>query len=491
MSAPAIVSLLLPKNLRVLEAFVRQHPGTTVLSPSYAATADARARIAAAGGSWVAVEELLTPADHAAIASALQQRTSGLAAATASPAWRASWPRERIPAAGLAECLQAEAAERLPILVPLVSALQRAAAQYAISLVVVNDDLTPISRVVVEWARHRRLPSLHLSHSLLLCEPYTVHARTHADVTAVFGERGIAAYKDVGIDASRLRVTGNPAWDDYPQLAPYRGELRATMAALHGLSPAVPIVVFGTTWSANLTALGDENLYGKTLRAFLGACKELREQGLPLQPVVKDRPSRESSQPRVLALAAELGLPPDAVRFSMADATSWVLTADVLVSVQSNLSVEAMLAGVPAINLFSELGMALGPCFAADAGILEVEAHELAAALRQLLVDPARREQQLAAQRAAVAYHNTGVDGRATERFVALMAELALPDRLAPARAAATDERPPSGTAGAAPGVGDAKKLPAALSAVRQLFGFVRSRYRQLPGRGGAPAARS
>lgn len=483
MSAPAIVSLLLPKNLRVLEAFVRQHPGTTVLSPGYAATPDARARIAAAGGSWVAVEALLGPADQAALAAELQRRTAGLAAELATPAWQSAWQSERIPAAVLAECLQAEAAERLPILIPLLTALQRAAAQYAISLVVVNDDLTPISRVVVEWARHRGLPSLHLSHSLLLCEPYTVHAHTHADLTAVFGERGIAAYKDVGIDPGRLRVTGNPAWDDYPQLAQYRSELRATMAALHGLSPAVPIVVFGTTWSANLTALGDEALYGKTLRAFLHACKELRDQGVVLQPVVKDRPSRESSQPRVQALAAELGLPPEAVLFSMADAMSWVLSADVLISVQSNLSVEAMLAGVPAINLFSELGMALGPCFAADAGVREVEAHELTAALRELVEDAALRAQQVAAQRAAAAYHNSGVDGRATQRVAALMAELALPDKLAPARRALAGEQSPS----AATPSGTDKKLPAAWAAARQLLSFVRSRYPR-PGRR-APAA--
>ncbi len=483
MSAPAIVSLLLPKNLRVLEAFVRRHPGTTVLSPAYAATTDARERIAAAGGSWVAVEDLLDSTDQATIASEVQRRTGGLAEQLATPAWKRSWSGARIPAATLAECLTAEATDRLPGLVPLLTALERAAARYAISLVVVNDDVTPTSRVVVQWARHRQLPTLHLSHSLLLCEPYTVHAQTHADVTAVFGERGVEAYKDVGVDPGRLRVTGNPAWDDYAQLGRYRSELRATMAALHGLVPGTPIVVFGTTWSANLTALGDEALYGKTLRAFLLACRELRDQGIALQPVVKDRPSRESSPQRVQQLAAELALPPDWVRFSMADATSWVLTADILVSVQSNLSVEAMLAGVPAINLFTELGMALGPCFAADAGVREVEARELAPALRELLVDDERRAQQLAAQARAVAHHNAGVDGQATSRVAALMSELALPDRLAPAPSAAAEAL--SGTEGERRVTRLARSAPFPLYAVRQLFSFVRSRYRSAA----APAA--
>jgi len=472
MSAPAIFALLVPKNLRVLEDFVRRYPGTTVLSPACAVTADARERIAAAGGRLVALETLLDGAAHEALAGEVKRRSQGLAGELSTPAWKRRWQKTGIPAAALAECLTDEAAERLPGLLGLVAALQQAAAVYSISLVLVNDDLTSVSRVVVQWARRCGIPSLQLSHSLLLCEPYTVHARTHADVTAVFGERGVQAYKDVGVDPARLRVTGNPAWDEYAQLGRYRTELRATMAALHGLSPAVPIVVFGTTWSANLTALGDEGLYGKTLRAFLVACKELHDQGVALQPVVKDRPSRESSPQRVHELAAELGLPPDFVRFSMADAMSWVLTADVLISVQSNLSVEAMLAGVAAINLFTELGMALGPCFAADSGVLEVEERELARALRELLLNDKLRAQQLELQSRAVAHHNAGVDGKATERVVALMAELALPERLAAPRSAADDKLPSTTSAGRAD-----RRVPYTLYAVRRLFSFVRARY--------------
>lgn len=478
MSAPAIFALLVPKNLRVLEAFVRRHPGTTVLLPGCAATANARERIAAAGGCMVALETLLSHAQHEALAGEVKRRTEGLAEKLAAPTWKRHWKKRGIPAAALAECLTQETAARLPGLLGLTAELQQAAAVYSISLVLVNDDLTPVSRVVVEWARRSGIPSLQLSHSLLLCEPYTLHAQLHADVTAVFGERGVEAYRDVGVDAARLRVTGNPAWDDYSQLGRYRPELRATMAALHGLSTAAPIVVFGTTWSANLTALGDEGLYSKTLRAFLVSCKELHDQGVALQPVIKDRKSPESSAQRVRELAAELGLPLDFVRFSMMDAMSWVLIADVLISVQSNLSVEAMLAGVPAINLFTELGMALGPCFAADAGVLEVQECELTQAMRELLLNDELRAQQLAAQGRAVAHHNAGVDGRATERVVALMSELALAERLAPVRSAAPDDLASAASAASA-GRADSK-VPYTVRAVRQLFSFFRARY--LPG---------
>lgn len=427
MSTPALISLLLPKNQRVIESFVQKHRGTTVLSPGHMITDDSQARFAAAGGRLVSLDSLLDDALHAEVQRELAARKQQLATAVIERDLNQRFAGREVAPAVLAECVEAEAAAQLPVLLSLVAALRRAAERYAIRLVVLNEDLTPMSRILVDWARLRGIPSLHLSHSLLLCEPYTVHAQLHADVTAVFGERGAHGYADIGLDPSKLRITGNPAWDDYPQLALRRQELRTALAAEHGLSADRPIVVFGTTWSANLTALGDEALYGKTLRAFLLACKKLLAAGVSLQPVVKDRVTFESGPHRLLQMAAELDLPPGYVRFAMGDAASWVAAADVVISVQSNLSVEAMLAGVPAINLLTELGLLLGPCFASDAGVLEVDEGGLAEAIRDLLLKPELRARQIEAMKQAAASHNTGADGRATERVVALMEELALP----------------------------------------------------------------
>ena len=91
----------------------------------------------------------------------------------------------------------------------------------------------------------------------------------------MFGERGKEGYQDIGLDESSLRITGNPAWDDYPQLRKQRAQIRSRMALQHGLSPELPIVVFGTTWAANLTAFSDEGIHGKTLQIFLAAAKQL------------------------------------------------------------------------------------------------------------------------------------------------------------------------------------------------------------------------
>ena len=429
MKPPAIISLLAPKNLRVIEAFVRQHPGTTVLIPaSMPLPQPLRERITAAGSYVVTLDSLVDEAQRQQIYGAVAERKEQLVPALADPAWSRRWQSAGVAPAVLGNILAEVAAVHLPILLALLAGLQQAAVQYELRLVVVNEDLTAVPRTLVDWARRRGIPSLHLSHSLLLCEPYTVHAQVHADVTAVFGERGVDSYKDVGISPSRLRVTGSPAWDDYAQLVPHRAQIRDELFAQHCLSPEVPVVMFGTVWSASLTALDDEGQYGNTLRDFLTACKKLLDGGVALQAVIKDRPGVPESGPRrVQQLIAELALPASSVRHVLGEAMPWVLSADVVVSVQSNLSVEAMLAGVPAINLGTELGMALGPSFAADAGIVEAEDSELAAAIEALVRRPALRAQKLAAMQRAAAYHNAGVDGRASERFVALMNELALP----------------------------------------------------------------
>lgn len=425
----AIVSLVWSKNLRVVSEFVRANPGTVVFSPGHLVTPDAQETIAAAGGKLESFDTLVTDDLRAMLHREIDERQKRLAASLADGEWIRSWLGDPLSPEVIAECLSTEALMQLPQLIMTLGALIKAASGYSIRLVLLNEDLMPMARVVVAWARHNGVPSLHLSHSVLICEPYTVHSRIHADQVAVFGERGLEGYRDVGVDESRLRITGNPAWDDYPQWRARRSEVRAALVARHGLSGERPIIVFGSTWAANLSALGSEDLYGTTLRSFLRACKGLIDQGIALQPVVKDRPQNiHFGQARLNQLLEETGLPLQSVLFSIDDATEWVVAADVLVSVDSNLSIEAMLAGVPAINLVSDLGMFLGPTFAADSGVLDADDRTLIDDLRRLLLDSEFRERQVAAMDRAASSHNAGVDGRATERVVGLMTQMALPD---------------------------------------------------------------
>lgn len=425
----AIVSLLWPKNLSVLCGFVQRHPGTTVLAPKELAGHEMREAVAAAGGRVEDIEALLAQQAGSGWQRDAIARQEALARAMQDPGWQGACAADWLAVHDLTECIAAEAGEQLPALLAWVTALRLCASHYAIRLLIVNEDLMPRARVAIAWAKRQGIPTLHLSHSLLLGEPYTVHAHCYADAMAVFGERGLEGYRDYDVAVDRMRITGNPGWDSYAQRRQVRTAIRAEVIREHGLASQLPIVVFGTTWAANLTSLGDESLYGKSLSAFLAACRTLLEEGVALQPVVKDRQQNSSfGRQRVQELSAKMGLAPGVVGYFDDDASQWVLAADVVVSVDSNLSVEAMLAGVPAINLLNEFGLLIGPTFDAESGVVEVAAEGLAAALRALLIDAEFRQRRLAEMRAAAPRYNVGVDGQATARVVALMEELALPE---------------------------------------------------------------
>jgi len=326
--------------------------------------------------------------------------------------------------------------EQLPAALQWIKALEQASSCYAIDLLAVNEEYMLFARSAVAWARTRGIPSLHLIHGLALSTPYTVHRHADADITAVFGERGVEPYQDMGIPDERLRVTGNPAWDGYPQLAAAREDVRKELLASAGLSPDRPVVVFATTWTADLTVIHDTSIPAELMRQVFRAVKVLRDtDGPALQLVVKDRPGADYVQvgrEQALALARREGLEKEDFWYQTTDTARWVVAADVLIACDSNISVEAMMVGVPAINLLNLNGLRLGPSFDADSGILEVEPAQLAPALRRLLTDAAFREHQLQQAHARVGYYNLGFDGSASERVASLMLEMARPCRQSP-----------------------------------------------------------
>ena len=428
MSGHAIVSCLWQKNIGVLESYAKRHPGVSIIIPSTFIGKSDEERLLAAGGKVVYLEKLLPASEMDAVknlANGILARTGEMLASTS---WRSycvsqGWDGERF-----APILAARANAEALSFVVLLEALEQAKKQYEIALAVVNEDLMPVGRVVANWARNNGIPSLVVSHSLILFRPYTVHDTLHADVMALFGERGAEGYLDLGVEAKRLRVVGNPAWDRYFALKRERSAIRREVAGRLGLDAARPIVLFGTTWAANLSAFGDEKIYRKTLAAFFRGCALLRDQGMAVQPVIKDRMQNAAfSHDLIPSVAAESGFRPGEYAYTAEGVESLIVAADVVVSVESNMSVEAMMAGVPAINMVTEFGMRLGPCFDADAGIVESEPDELAMWLRRTLTDDAFRSGLLAAMEAKAPYYNMGVDGNATLRMVALMEELALP----------------------------------------------------------------
>lgn len=429
MSRPAIVSLLW-KDLGVLESFVRDNPRTRVFAAQGSEDPELVSAIAAAGGELLPLHGLLFAHDVTRAKAKAMARVARLETFFGGEEWARyssdhGWPEER-----LGVLVTRRAQTDLPEIATALAALDRIDSLHALRLVIVNEDWTPRCRAVVLWANEHGVPSLHLGHSLDLCDPYTAHGRVMSTTMAVFGDRGTEPYLDADADmfAPRIRVTGNPAWDSYPQVVQERETIRAELAATHGCSLSLPWVMFATTWTTNQTAFTEENVYGSTLRQFLTACKALVDADRQICIVIKDRvPNQAFGRVRLAEIVSELGLDPDHVTYTLDDIEKWVVAVDVVVSVFSNVSVEALLASTPAINLVTTMDGALGPPFDADSGIVEAEGHELAAALEKILSDDDYRDRLREQMRQAAPRYNLGFDGSATARVVELMEELALP----------------------------------------------------------------
>ncbi|MFP3435203.1 class I SAM-dependent methyltransferase, partial [Paraburkholderia sp. SIMBA_061] len=84
---------------------------------------------------------------------------------------------------------------------------------------------------------------------------------------------------------------GNPAWDGYATLRKQKPACRQQLNTKYGLKAELPLVVFGTTWAANLSAHCIEDIYDASVRAFMIACESLKRAGIQINAVIKDRPS--------------------------------------------------------------------------------------------------------------------------------------------------------------------------------------------------------
>lgn len=434
MKPSALLYFLWDKNLSVLDSFLSRSNRVVVTSRSFCTPA-LMSVVDRHGSTLVQMEDLLTAEDHGRLANEFEQRYhrchESLRLASV-PASLEDFPvKEKV-----LETLQ----EQLPAALQWIQALDRVYSRYSIELLAVNEDYMLFARTAVAWARAHEIPSLHLIHGLALSTPYTVHRHADADITAVFGERGMEPYLDMGIPEERLRVTGNPAWDGYPRLIAQREAVRAESLSSAGLSPDRSVVVFATTWTADLTVIHDTKLPTELMRQVFRAVKTLRDEGgVALHLVVKDRPGADYVQvgrEQALAIARDEGLEAGDFAYLTTDTEKWVVSADVLIACDSNISVEAMMAGVPAVNLLNLNGLRLGPSFDADSGVLEVEPPRLADALRFLLTDAAFRQRQLQQAHARAGYYNLGFDGSAAHRVASLMLEMAgsaKPDESLPA----------------------------------------------------------
>lgn len=391
-------------------------------------------------GSTLVVLESLVPGDVAAsMKGQADERAATIVAQMGSPAWKNYCHEYNLDWRSLG----AKLSEHLPYSLLeemfLIEAFIHAHSRYAIELMVLNEDYQRAPRTAALWARSVGIPTLHVEHALPALNPYTVHTKLEADYLLVSGERAREAYLDVGFPGERIAVMGFPGADKYVSLKAQKRECRQYLIDEYKLDPALPVVVFGSTWHSNpLSALADPDLYKKSFESFFCALNRLHVLGIAVNAIIKDRPGNlpDIADPekgggliaeRIRGIGKRMGVGEHRYAFTMKDAPLLVAGSDVLVAIDSALSVEAMLAGTVTVNLVNFFGLRYGPIFESDSGVLEAEFATLGDVLARLMTTPQLMEQAKQAMAGYVEKYNFGYDGLAAKRMAKFMVDKAVP----------------------------------------------------------------
>lgn len=428
MTDTALISLLWKKNYNVLRRYLNKERPVVVFTLGQYCDDELKALVGAAGGQLVALEDLLSGEERRNLPFLARNKSKQLMELLT----RAPNIQPALAHGVDAESFRKAVGSHFPVylenFLPFMAALERLREKYFVELVVTNEDWTHVGKMFSWWAGAHGIPCLHLAHGMGVGKYYTVHSVHTAQHIAVFGERGAQSFRDNGVAAERLHLTGNPCWDDFPELVRNRLAIRSRIAETHGLDPNRPLVVFGSTWNARLSSL--EMISVEDLsRAFLGIYRPLAAKGIAPQLVIKDRghmdgaPDYEAVMAR---LAQEEGVPAGDFVYTVQDIHPFLVAADVFVSVDSNISFQCVLVGTPAVNLTNPAGLLMGPSFAADDGVVESAPEELAEAVFKILSDPAYRNGLQQQMRIKAPSFNVGVDGGAAQRVADLMAALRL-----------------------------------------------------------------
>lgn len=325
---------------------------------------------------------------------------------------------------GIAAALEAQASDAmLGWLQQLVRELDAVAAQYPVGLLVVNEDYMAMAKTAVLWAKARGVPSLHLEHNPSTFFPFGMHQQQNADWMAISGPIAREDYECGGYAPDRLIETGLPQFDRLHAERGQRDEHRRLLCESLGIAVSdKPIVLFATTWSAPHSASMRQDLYAWSVSAFFRAIKQIRGR---YHCVIKDRPATGSHSADALAdIAARHGVDHQHWTYSNAEPVQALLAADLVVAVNSGLLVEAIMAGVPAINLLTDSAALYGPGLPAEAGVVVSPPAELADNISRLLDQPGWRSGKLAAMAAFAPRLNAAADGQATQRVAELMGRL-------------------------------------------------------------------
>ena len=311
----------------------------------------------------------------------------------------------------------------------LLRALDRFGEQYDVGAYVCSEEYSPLSRVTIQWARAHGIPSFHVNHALNLGSQQIapkIYGQVYADYVLAPGARGARSFLSIGYDPAKVVVAGVPAFDVYAELTERREEVRREFRTMCGLRDDCSVVVFALTPNFEVGTMFADDIAMQTLRAYAASAKHAIAAGANFAIVMKDRMySGKVGKARIDAVANANGLQ---VLYATGRPEKVVCAADVVVARDSSMAIEAILCGVPAVNLWTAANWLEGPYFQGNDGFAQFrtdQTAELGTEIVRLLADAEYRSRSVAAARVGVADIVHAPDGQAAARCATFITSIA------------------------------------------------------------------
>jgi hypothetical protein len=274
-------------------------------------------------------------------------------------------------------------------------------------------------RAALAACRAAGVPTVAIQHGILYPKYYSYRHEAdegdcpRPDLTALFGEAAQRILVELGhYPLATLTLTGSPKFDALLE-ATRTWDREASRARL-GIGPGEKLLVVASRYK------GIRETHQSIGSAFAGFVRAV-ESTPGVRCLVKPHPAEPQDAYDADISAAKAArvraVPP------RADLTELLHAADGLVTVESLSAVEALVLSRPVLIL--NMPTNLREIVDQGAAIGVAEGEDPLPALRALLFDAATAERLTAARERYLSYVACGVDGRATERIIALLRETA------------------------------------------------------------------
>lgn len=282
-----------------------------------------------------------------------------------------------------------------------IEILKRAIDTERPDIVIVWDDRSRFGKTVVATAHLKKIPTLIAQHGIIAGTPED-SGPTFADRMAVFGQYMKDCMVKGGAEPEKIIITGSPMHD---RIVKNRFDKEKICNQL-GINKYKKIVVFTTQ------LLGQEMM----LRNILKSLKNLPD----IQLVIKLHPSENGKMHK--RVVKEMNS--DAVVIKDVDLYGLLSASDVMLTEFSTTAVEAMIIGKPVIIINLDNKPEVIPFVQSGAALGVYKPENIASTIKDALYNEEIRK-KLEEKRKKFVYEQAYmVDGKATERVVALIEKM-------------------------------------------------------------------